>query len=176
MKTKKEKLHGRGWKSRFVRLSSILMLCFNVLSAPLSAIGIATIAVTTVTLVVSCDKEEQKQEQPNPQQKHNVELVMRPSNQYQNIAMDTIYKYNADPTVDSIFMVPEQPNMWSEVNTNGLKAMVNYLRQRHNVNPNKVFGKGDLELKRESIQSNPEIVRFFADTLRYHVIVNNNSK
>ena len=39
MKQEKEKLHRNGWKSRFVRLTSMLMLCFNVLSAPLTAIA-----------------------------------------------------------------------------------------------------------------------------------------
>ena len=172
MKTNKEKLNKHGWKSRFVRLTSLMMLCFNVLSAPLTAIGMVTIAGMSVTLVVSCDKDKDGQNQEQPQQqKHNVELIMRPSNQYQNIAMDTIIKYNTDPTVDTIFMVPVESNMWGEASTNSLKSKANLLRQRHNVNPNKVFGKGDLQLKRQSIQSNPEIYRFFADTLRYHIIV-----
>ena len=168
----KEKMHKHGWKRGFVRMTSMLMLCFNMISAPLTIICTATIAVATITLVVSCDKE---QPEPTPQ-KHNVELIMTVSNQYQNIAMDTIYKYNDDPTVDSIFMVPQSATMWNADNTNILKNRVTYLRARHNVNPNKVFGKGELQLKAESVQNNPEITRFFADTLKYNVTFWNDTK
>lgn len=172
MKTNKEKLNKHGWKSRFVRLTSLMMLCFNVLSAPLTAIGMVAIAGVSVTLVVSCDKDKDGQNQEQPQQqKHNVELVYgdKPSTNWQHIEMDTIYKYNADPTVDTIFMIPTYYNQFNETSTNGLKTLVKKLRERHNVNPNKVFGKGELQLKSESIINNPEIVRFFADTLRYNV-------
>mgnify|MGYP003299675246 CR=1 FL=1 len=61
-------------------------------------------------------------------------------------------------------------NQFSTLNTNQLKNyLIPLLRERHNVNPNKVFGKGELQLKNESIMNNPEIIRFFADTLRYNV-------
>ena len=108
---------------------------------------------------------------PQPQQKHNVELVYGriPSTQWQNISLDTLYKYSEDKTVDTIFMIPEMTNQFSTNSTNGLKKLINLLRERHNVNPDKVFGKGELQLKAESIIDNPEIVRFFADTLRYNV-------
>lgn len=83
--------------------------------------------------------------------------------------MDSIYKYNFDPNVDTIFMVPEMYNLFSTLTTNQLKTRINLLRERHNINPDKIFGKGELQLKATSIIDNPEIVRFFADTLRYNV-------
>lgn len=172
MKTKKEKLNRHGWKSRFVRLTSLMMLCFNVLSAPLTAIGMVAIAGVSVTLVVSCDKDEDGQNQEQPQQqKHNVELVYgdKPSTNWQHIEMDTIYKYNADPTVDSIFMVPEKAEQFSSLSAKSMRECANRLRSRHNINPQKVFGKGDLELKADVVANSPEIVRFFADTLKYNV-------
>ncbi len=116
-----------------------------------------------------CEKDPVKPENNN--KKHNVELVygQNVDTQWQNISMDTLYKYNSDPTVDTIFMIPEMYNQYSTVSTNGLKTIISKLRQRHNVNPNKVFGKGELQLKNESIMNNPEIIRFFADTLKYNV-------
>lgn len=124
-----------------------------------------------------CDKDPVEPNNPdnpnNPQQqKHNVELVYGQNNetQWQNISMDTLNKYNTDKTVDSIFMVPKMTNQFSTLSTNQLKNyLIPLLRERHNINKNKIFGKGDLELKESSVQNNPEIVRFFADTLRYHV-------
>lgn len=106
-----------------------------------------------------------------PQQKHNVELVYGKDadTKWQNISMDTLYKYNEDKTVDTIFMVPEMYNQYSTSSTNQLKYIIPKLRERHNVNPDKIFGKGELQLKAESIIDNPEIVRFFADTLKYNV-------
>lgn len=109
---------------------------------------------------------------PHPQPKHNVELVYGQNNetQWQNISMDTLYKYNEDKTVDTIFMIPEMTNQFSTLSTNQLKNyLIPLLRERHNVNTDKIFGKGELQLKAESIIDNPEIVRFFADTLRYNV-------
>ena len=116
-----------------------------------------------------CEKEN-TDDQP---QKHNVELKYgdRPSTNWQHIEMDTISKYNADPTVDTIFMVPEGVAQFSALSTQALKVCVTKLRERHNVNPNKVFGKGLLVLAPESVQNNQEIVRFFADTLRYNVAI-----
>lgn len=104
---------------------------------------------------------------PQPQQKHNVELLY--ADIAQDLHMDTINKYNYDTTVDTIFMIPNMYNQYSTLSTNGLKNVVRKLRERHNVNTDKVFGKGELQLKAESIIDNPEIVRFFADTLRYNV-------
>lgn len=116
-----------------------------------------------------CKKDEDvKPSTPaQPSQKHNVELV------FESIAndlhMDTIRKYNANPTVDTIFMVPNRYNKYSTTSTQGLQTLVSLLRERHNVNPNKVFGKGELQLNSDATRNNPEIVRFFADTLKYNV-------
>jgi hypothetical protein len=108
---------------------------------------------------------------PQPQQKHNVELVYGRNSEtsWQNISLDTIRKYNADRYVDTIFMVPEMTNQYSTYSTNQLKSIINKLRERHNVNPDKIFGKGELQLWNQSVLNNPEIVRFFADTLKYNV-------
>lgn len=170
MKEKNDKLHQFRWKGWFARFSGILMLCFNFMTTSLVTIGVGVMAVATITLVVSCDKDNQTQEQPE-NKKHNVELVYgnAPSTNWQHIEMDTIYKYNSDPTVDSIFMIPTYYNQFCDLSTNGLKNLATKLRERHNVNPNKVFGKGELQLKNESTINNPEIIRFFRDTLGYNV-------
>ncbi len=108
--------------------------------------------------------------------KHNVELVYGPSlAQWQNISLDTLQKYNNDKSVDTIFMVPESSDMWSTAGSTGLKNIIIELRPRHDVNPDKVFGKGDLKLSSIMVD-HPEIVSFFADTLKYNVIYNNGSK
>ena len=102
--------------------------------------------------------------------KHNVELVYG-LNDYVNISLDTIRKYNNDNNVDTIFMVPNDPAIWGGSNMVGLQSMVNSLRKRHNVNPNKVFGKGELQLRSDAVENHPEIPRFFADTLKYNVVI-----
>lgn len=119
-----------------------------------------------------CKKDEETEEQkPSQPQKHNVELVYGKdsSTDWQNISLDTIQKYNADPYVDTIFMVPQMTNQFSTSYTTGLQNRITKLRERHNVNPDKVFGKGELQLWNQSVLGHPEIVRFFADTLRYTV-------
>lgn len=121
-----------------------------------------------------CEKTSLEPDNPNTTEpkKHNVELVygFSPSTDWQNISLDTLYKYNSDISVDSIFMIPENSNQYSTFSTNQLNTLVSKLRERHNVNPKKVFGKGELQLKNESTINNPEIVRFFRDTLGYNVI------
>lgn len=131
--------------------------------------GLAFLGLATLTFA-GCEKPD-PEPTPQPQQKHNVELIYgRDSEtQWQNISMDTLYKYNADTTVDTIFMVPEYYNQWATSSATQLKNRINKLRPRHNINPNKIFGKGDLELGLTIKEQNPEIVRFFADTLRYNV-------
>ncbi|MBP5516394.1 MAG: hypothetical protein J6X86_05535 [Bacteroidales bacterium] len=175
MKEKKEKLRRHGWKSRFARLAAMLTVCFNAMTTSLvtvgATVGVGAVAAAVILVTASCQKE-----QPEPIQKHNVELTygLDPDSQWQNISMDTLYKYNADPKVDTIFMVPEHYNQWETFNANQLRYCINRLRPRHNINPNKIFGKGDLMLDYYSVDENPEIVRFFADTLRYNVTFYNN--
>ena len=102
--------------------------------------------------------------------KHNVELVYGQAlAQWQNISIDTLQKYNNDKEVDTIFMIPENYNQYSTVSTNALKNIASALRERHNVNPDKVFGKGELMLGNDETIDHPEIRRFFEDTLRYNV-------
>ena len=63
---------------------------------------------------------------PQPQQKHNVELVYGTDadTEWQNISLDTIRKYYADRYVDTIFMVPEMYNQYSTSSTNQLKYII----------------------------------------------------
>lgn len=115
-----------------------------------------------------CEKDPVKPEN----KKHNVELKYgrSPSTQWQNISLDTLYKYNSDPTVDSIFMIPEDVAQFANLNATQINtALTPKLRERHNVNPHKVFGKGDIVLDYMVKDQHPEIVRFFADTLKYNV-------
>ena len=133
-----------------------------------------------VVCMASCHKDEENNTNTNttPQdtsqtavQKHNVELVYgkKPSTQWQHIELDTIHNYSNDQNVDTIFMVPEVYNQYSTFTTTQLQTIVPKLRERHNVNPDKVFGKGELQLNSQAVVNNYEIVRFFEDTLRYHV-------
>lgn len=148
--------------------------------------GVIVLALAALPFAFgSCGKDEAEQAEPAGNNtsthdtpntpdvpKHNVELIYgkSPSTQWQNIALDTISKYNDDPTVDTIFMVPEAYNQFSGLSTSALQTRVTKLRERHNINPNKVLGKGDLQLATDAVENNPEIVRFFADTLKYNVL------
>ncbi|MBQ7244883.1 MAG: hypothetical protein IJS34_00735 [Alphaproteobacteria bacterium] len=135
------------------------------------------IMLVAVPVFVACEKDPVKPNNNggnggNTQQKHNVELKYgrSPSTQWQNISMDTLYKYNSDPTVDSIFMIPEDVAQFANLNDVQIQTVLTpKLRERHNVNPHKVFGKGDLKLNSVVLDQCPEIVRFFADTLKYNV-------
>lgn len=129
-----------------------------------------------VPMFVACEKENTASNNNdgtggNTQPKHNVELIYGANfnTQWQNISLDTLYKYNEDKTVDSIFMIPENTTQYAALNANQVNMIVPKLRERHNVNPNKVFGKGDLVLNSGITNNHPEIVRFFADTLKYNV-------
>lgn len=73
-------------------------------------------------------------------------------------------------------MIPEYYNQFNSVSTNSLQNIVKKLRERHNINPNKVFGKGELQLNSASTINNPEIVKFFQDTLGYYVTYYNQAK
>ena len=140
--------------------------------------ALAGIMLVTVPVFVACEKDPVKPNENggnggNTQPKHNVELKYgrSPSTQWQNISLDTINKYNKDETVDSIFMIPENITQFANLNNTQVgNVLIPKLRERHNVNPNKVFGKGDLKLSGVILDQNPEIVRFFADTLKYNVI------
>lgn len=132
--------------------------------------------------MASCHKDEENNTNTTPQdttqtiiQKHNVELVygFRPTTQWQHIELDSIQKYCNDKNVDTIFMVPEMSNQFSTLPTDDLQYLIPLLRERHNVNPDKVFGKGELQLWNQAVLDNPEIVRFFEDTLRYTVTYRN---
>ena len=73
-------------------------------------------------------------------------------------------------------MIPERCAQFNGLSTSALQTRVEKLRERHNVNPNKVFGKGDIQFKQSAVENNPEIVRFFADTLKYNVTLRNDQK
>lgn len=144
-----------------------------------------TLGLAAAMMVAGCEKDPVEPDHNNPsnpsnpqQPKHNVELVygQNPSTQWQHIDMDTIQKYSDDKTVDTIFMIPDHYNQYGAAPTNGLKTIVKQLRERKNVNPDKVFGKGELQLKASSVVDNPEIVRFFQDTLGYYITYNTQAK
>ena len=157
------------------------MLALNVLSAPVAVVGTVTTATITITataitavLFVSCDKETEKhqQEQPQPQpQKHNVELTL---GIVQHIPMDTLYKYNADPTVDTIFMPLEHPSQFSTLGTGSLNRIVDSLRVRHNINPNKIFGKGEMQLANDVVRENYNgDIDYLANVMLYKITAKN---
>lgn len=144
-----------------------------------------TLGLAAAMMVAGCEKEPAEPNRNNPsnpsnpqQPKHNVELVYgnKPSTNWQHIELDTIRAYNFDPNVDTIFMIPEVYNQFSTLPTTSLQNLIKMLRERHNVNPDKVFGKGELQLWNQSVLNNPEIVRFFADTLKYEVTYRNTAK
>ena len=142
--------------------------------------GLAFLGVMALPFAFGgCEKDPVTPNNPNnpdnpQQQKHNVELVYgdKPSTNWQHIEIDTIQKYCNDTSVDTIFMIPENYRQFSALSTSALKNCVSKLRARHNVNPNKVFGKGPFEVRGSSVQNNQEIVRFIRDTMRYDVIIN----
>lgn len=150
------------------------------LSNNILKILVGTVLVALPFAFGGCEKDPVKPNNGNNnnQQKHNVELVYgtNPNIQWQNISMDTINKYNSDKTVDTIFMIPEIYNQYSTISTTGLKNLVGKLRERHNVNPDKIFGKGEMQLDADAVRDNYEIVRFFADTLKYKVTYYNHAK
>lgn len=134
---------------------------------------LAGVMLVAVPVFVSCEKDPEPAPNGgnNQPQKHNVELRYNPDTDegVQHLAMDTLHKYNTDPTVDSILLIPYATHVFATWGTQALQSAVNFLRPRHNVNPNKIFGKGELQLWNQSVLGHPEIVRFFADTLRYTV-------
>lgn len=140
--------------------------------------ALAGVMLFAVPMFVACEKENTASNNNdgtggNTQPKHNVELKYgrSPSTQWQNISLDTINEYNKDETVDSIFMIPENITQFANLNSTQIgNVLIPKLRERHNVNPNKVFGKGNLKLNSVILDQHPEIVRFFADTLKYNVI------
>lgn len=97
---------------------------------------LAGIMLVAVSVFVSCEKDPVKPDNNNGNnqqpQKHNVELRYgtNSNTQWQNISMDTMYKYNLDPSVDTIFMIPERPEQYSTMSTNGYKTLISYLRDR----------------------------------------------
>ena len=141
---------------------------------------LAGIMLVAVPVFVACEKDPVKPNNNggnggnggNTQPKHNVELVYgtNPSTQWQNISLDTLNKYNKDETVDSIFMIPENITQYATLNSTQIgNILIPKLRERHNVNPKKVFGKGDIVINDIVTNNHPEILKFFADTLRYNV-------
>ena len=178
---KDEKRKTFRWKSWFVKLMGMAMLALNVLSAPVAVVGTVTTATITITataitavLFVSCDKETEKhqQEQPQPQpQKHNVELVLR---QGQPLPRDSIVLYANDPTVDSILLPLERYNIYAGLSANGVENLVISMRECKNIKPEKVFGKGEMQLANDVVLANlNNNIIFLRDTMRYKVTAYN---
>lgn len=121
-----------------------------------------------------CEKDKPEPNNPgNPQQqKHNVEFTYDVS--LNGIPLDTISKYAARSDIDTIFLIPESIYQFEALSTSQMNTRRKGLRNRRNIDPNKVFGKGDMYLNSET-QSEPAIERFFADTLKYNVLYANKS-
>ena len=113
-----------------------------------------------------CEKESY------PKFHHNVKLKygISTSSEWKHLEYDTLRKYNADEYVDTIFMIPESPDLMANMLQTALDDRIVRLRGRHNINPDKIFGYGDIVLMSEITDKHPEIIRFFADTLKYNVI------
>ena len=125
-----------------------------------------------VPMLVACEKENTASNNNdgtggNTQPKHNVELIY--DRALSSLPIDTVTAYALQHDVDTVFMIPEQTDQYAIFSDNQLSPYMKALRKRHNINPNKVFGKGDLKLNSLVIEDHPEIVRFFADTLKYNV-------
>lgn len=121
-----------------------------------------------------CEKDDNKPNTPSTpqQQKHNVEFTYDVS--LNGIPLDTISKYAARSDIDTIFLIPESIYQFEALSTSQMNTRRKGLRNRRNIDPNKVFGKGDMYLNSET-QSEPAIERFFADTLKYNVLYANKS-
>lgn len=103
----------------------------------------------------------------------NVELVYGRNsddeNQWKNISFDTLRKYSADSTVDTIFMVPESYDQYNAYTTPQLQYIIPKFRERRNVDTTKIRGRGELQLWNQATLNHPEIVAFFQDTMGYSV-------
>ena len=131
------------------------------------ALLFGTTCLLAASAFVSCGKEQESTNGDNSQpQKHNVELKYdgRTGAGCVNVAMDTISKYIADPTVDTIFMIPDPIDQFATWNAQNMQSVANYLRQRHNVNPKKVFGKGDIKLYDYPQNSEEKFCQFMDNT------------
>ena len=137
--------------------------------------GLAILGIGALSFFFSgCEKDKPEPNNPsNPQQqKHNVEFTYDVS--LNGIPLDTISKYAARSDIDTIFLVPESIYQYSGVEASQLSPYMNALRKRHNIAPNRIFGKGDMYLN-NTVQSEPAVGRFFADTLKYNVLYANKS-
>ncbi len=149
MREKKKKERKFGWVQMYpipLKKASRIVLSLAIAALPLAG----------------CDKtKDDNGTKPTPTpKKHNVELRFdgRTDAGCVNVAMDTIRKYNADPTVDSILMIADPYFQFETWDTQAMNNAVNYLTQRRDVNPNKVFGKGPLKLDRSVVEAGPDIV------------------
>ena len=140
------------------------------LKRSLSILGIGALSF----FFSGCEKDKPEPNNPgNPQQqKHNVEFTYDVS--LNGIPLDTISKYAARSDIDTIFLIPESIYQFEALSTSQMNTRRKGLRNRRNIDPNKVFGKGDMYLNSET-QSEPAIERFFADTLKYNVLYANKS-
>lgn len=133
--------------------------------------ALAGVMLFAVPMFVACEKENTASNNNdgtggNTQPKHNVELIY--DRALSSLPIDTVAAYAMQSDIDTVFMIPEQTDQYAVFSANQLSPYMKALRRRHNVNPKKVFGKGDLILN-GLVLDHTEIVRFFADTLKYNV-------
>lgn len=142
--------------------------------------GLATL------LFAACEKEEVNNDpQPTdttttvvPTNKRTVDLVYgdNSATEWENISFDTLNKYSANPNIDTIYLVPEYYHQFTSASAGIWDYLLPKLRERYNVNTNKIRGKGTIELWDRAVNENPNIVPFLQDTLHYDITVRTGTK
>ncbi len=110
--------------------------------------------------------------------KRTVDLVYgdNSATEWDNISFDTLNKYSENPDIDTIYLVPEYYHQFTSVSAGMWDYLIPKLRERYNVNQNKITGKGTIELWDRAVNENPNIVPFLHDTLGYNITVRNSTK
>lgn len=133
----------------------------------------------------ACKKEEIN-EQPQPHDttptvvtpKRTVDLVYgdNSATEWNNISFDTLNKYSDNPNIDTIYLVLESPYQFAASSAGIWQYLMPMLRERRNVNPNKITGKGEMFVWDRAINEDSTIVPFLRDTLGYRISIYSNSK
>ena len=165
MREKKKKVRKYGWKSRFVKLMGIMTICFNVLSTPLTAIGIATMTATTI----ACDKDNNgTKPTQTPDEGYTIEYVYTEGLNFgrgrwydssmdmvdYNAFADTVAKYANDPKVKKLHMLPRAREMLAISPVSGVEARAPVLDNLYEKSGHKLTGEGTiLDVEPEVLES-----------------------
>ena len=121
-----------------------------------------------------CDKtkDDNGTKPTETQKKHNVELRFDVTTDegVAHIAMDTIYKYRADPTVDSILLIADPWGQMSGFSEITMRNVISHMRPIFEVS--NVYGKGELLIERDLPTDIPDFFR----NVGYNVILTGNKK